>query len=52
MLHTKFRKIGPLVPKKKVLKVYNIYGHGGDRAHVTSIMFINFHFHVKLTYKI
>ena len=28
MLHTKFRKIGPLVPEK-ILKVFTIYGHGG-----------------------
>ena len=45
MLHTSFAEIGPLVPEK-IVEVFIIYGHGGHSSHVTSIMFINFHFYV------
>ena len=36
------------------LRIFTIYGRGGHLGHVTSIMFIDFHFLVpkKLTYKI
>ena len=37
-------KIGLPVLKKKILKVFTIYGHGGHLGHVTRIMFTNFHF--------
>ena len=33
-----YRTIGPLV--------FIIYGHGRNLGHVTSILLINFHFHV------
>ena len=40
-------KIIPLVPGKKIFKgFFTIYGHGGYLDHVTSIILINFHFHV------
>ena len=40
-------EIGPLVPVKKIFEgFFAKYGHGGHLGHVTSIMFINFHFHV------
>ena len=44
---------GPLGLEKKIfeglftfLRVFTIYGHGGHLGHVTSIMLINFHFHL------
>ena len=33
-----FVEIGPPVPEKKILKVFTIYGRGGQLGHVTSIM--------------
>ena len=40
-----FRKIGLPVLKKKIVKVFTIYGHGGHLGrHVTRILLINFHF--------
>ena len=39
-----FMEIGPPVPEKKFLRLFNIYGRGGHLGHVTSIMSINFHF--------
>ena len=39
--------IGPQVPEKKIFEGFvTIYGHGGHLGHVTSIMLINFHYHV------
>ena len=35
-----FIEIGPLVPEKKNLKGFNIYGHGGHLGHVTYILYI------------
>ena len=35
MLHTKFHDIGPLVRKKKILKGFTLYWHGGHLGHVT-----------------
>ena len=35
MLHTKFQGHRTLVPKKKIFKVFTIYGHGGHLGHVT-----------------
>ena len=43
-----FVDIGLLVPEKKNLKCFTIYGHGGHIGHVTSIIFINYHFRVRL----
>ena len=45
MLHSNM-EIGPLVPEKKFLRVFTIYGHGGHFGHVTSIILIHFHFHL------
>ena len=42
-------EIGPLVPEK-FLRVFTIYGHGGHFGDVTSIMLMNFHFHVPKAY--
>ena len=39
-----FVEIGPPVPKKKILKGFTIYEHGGQHGHFTSIMSSNFHF--------
>ena len=36
-----FVKIGPPVLEKKI---FDIYGHGGNLGHVTTIMLTNFHF--------
>ena len=41
-----FVEIGYLVPEKKIFDVFSIYGHGGHLGLVTSIILINFHFHV------
>ena len=46
MLHTKFRGNRPAGSKEDCLRVFTIYGHGSHLGHVTSIMLINFHFHV------
>ena len=43
MLHTSFVEIDSLVPEKKILKVFTIYGHDGQLGHVTSIILIHFH---------
>ena len=40
-----FMKIGPpVLEKKRLLKVFTIYGHGGHLGNVTRIMLTNFHF--------
>ena len=45
MLNTKFRGNQPAGSGEEVfLRVFTIYGRGGDFGHVTSIMLINFHF--------
>ena len=45
MLHTKFSEIGPPVLELKIfLRVFTIYEYGGHFGHVTSIMFMDFHF--------
>ena len=41
---SRFVEIGPLVPEKKILKGFIIYGHGGHLGHVTSNMSSDFHF--------
>ena len=39
-------KISLPVPEKIFEGVFTIYGHGGHLGHVTSIIFMNFYFHV------
>ena len=47
MLHTKFRGNRPVGSREEdLLRVFNIYGHGGHLGHVTSIISTNFIFHV------
>ena len=47
MLHTKFQGNPPVGSgEEDFLRVFTIYGDGGHLGHVTSIMSINFHFHV------
>ena len=46
-IHTKFRGNLPSGSGEKDFgRVFTIYGHGGHLDHVTSIISINFHFHV------
>ena len=42
MLHSKFKIIGLLVLKKKILKVFAVYSHGGHLCHVTLTIYANF----------
>ena len=43
-----FVEIGLPVPEKKIFKgFFTIYGHGGHRVNVTSIMSSDFHFLVR-----
>ena len=42
MLQTKFQE--NRFWRRRFLKVFTIYGHGGHLGHVTSIMLTNFHF--------
>ena len=44
MLHTKFRGNRRASSGEDFRRVFTIYGHGGHFCHVTSIMFIHFHF--------
>ena len=45
MLHNKFRGNWPAGSSEEdFLRVFTIYGHGSHLGHVTSIIFINFHF--------
>ena len=47
MLHTKFHGNRPAGSgEEDFCRVFAKYGHGSHLGHVTSIMFINFHFHV------
>ena len=47
MLHTKFRGNRPAGSgEEDFFRVFTIYGHGFRLGHVTSIILINFHFHV------
>ena len=47
MLHTKFRGNRPAGSgEEDFLRVFITYGHGSHLGHVTSIILINFHFHV------
>ena len=46
MLHTKFCGNWPPGSGGDVLRVFTIHGHGGHLGHVTSIILINFHFHL------
>ena len=47
MLHRKFNENqSNRSGEKHFSRVFTIYGHGDHLGHVTSIMFINFHFHV------
>ena len=38
-----FKIIGLLVLKKKILRVFAIYSHGGLLGHVTMTIYTNFH---------
>ena len=42
MLHESFKIIGFQVLEKKILKVFTIYGHGGQLGHVTLTIYTNF----------
>ena len=45
MLHIKFPGNRPAGSGEEIFyRVFNIYGRGGHLGHVTSIIFINFHF--------
>ena len=45
MLHTKFRRNLPVGSgEEDFLRIFTIYGRGGQLGHVTSIMSSNFHF--------
>ena len=46
MLHTKFRGNRPAGSGEDFLMFFTINRHGGNLGHVTSIILINFHFHV------
>ena len=46
MLHTKLHQNRSTGIREDVLKVFTIYGRDGHLGHVTSIILINFHFHV------
>ena len=46
MLHTKFHGNRPAGSGEDSLRVFTIYGHGSHLGHVTSIILMNFHFHV------
>ena len=46
MLHTKFCGNRPAGSGEDISRVFTIYGLGGHLGHVTSIILINFHFHV------
>ena len=47
MLHTKFRGNPPSSSGEEgFLRVLTIYEHGGHLGHVTSIILMNYHFHV------
>ena len=50
MLHITFREIRPAGSRVEIFLngyiPYTIYGHGDHLSHVTSIILINFHFHV------
>ena len=41
-----FVEIRSLVPEKKIFEGFLPYGRGSHLGHVTSIVAINFHFHV------
>ena len=43
MLHTKFHGNRPADSSVDFLRVFTIYGHGGQFGHVTSIISTNFH---------
>ena len=48
MLHNKIHGNRPTDSVKKIFEGFSpyIYGHGGHLGHATSIISINFHFHV------
>ena len=46
MLQTKFRGNRPAGSGEDFRRVFTIYGHGGHLSHMTSIILLNFHFHV------
>ena len=51
MLHTKFGGKQPAGSgEEDFLRVFTIYGHGSHLGHVTSIISINFNFHVPKSY--
>ena len=39
-----FKIIGLLVLKKKILKVFDVYSHGGHLGHMNLTIYTNFHF--------
>ena len=48
MIHNKFREnLSTGSGEEDFGRVYTIYGHGGNLGHVTSIMFTNFHLHLR-----
>ena len=42
MIHAKFQEIGLLVLEKMILKVCNLYGHGGHLGNVTWTIYVEF----------
>ena len=50
MLHTKFGGNQSTGSREDFLRLFTIYGHGGHLGHVTSTMFLNFHFLVPKAY--
>ena len=46
MLHIKFQRNWSAGSGEDFRRVFTIYGHGGHLGHMTSIILINFHFHV------
>ena len=53
MLHIKFRgNLSSGFRGEDFLRVFTIYGNGSYLGHVTSIMLMNFHFHVPKRYHI
>ena len=44
MPHTKFVEIGQLDSREEDLKVFTIYGHGGNLGHVTVTIYTDFDF--------
>ena len=43
---SRFIKIGPLFPGKKIIKCFTIYGHGSHLGHVNRSLFMSCHFFI------